>query len=418
MQFINESENLTEKRVRILRCDNGKEYLNNRFYKFAKEKGIIINNCPAYIHELNGTAERFNRTIMNMARCLLAEAKVHKRFWPEIICAAIYLKNRTLANTIEKKTPYEIFFKRKPNVQNLRLYGSKIFVKRPEHCRDPKWDEKADMGILLGYSDVGYRVLVNNKIIVARHVDIVERDVKCISVDYNDDDIESNASLDENLSDNVFESESETEEKKIKTKKEATENLELKIPRKSTRDGKSPIRYPENSTSNIYANYCRVDTPYIFEEALNSNDCENWIKAMDKEIESLKENKTWELVEKQQEKKILDVKWIYTRKSDDTYKARLVVRGFQQANVIDDIYAPVAKTQTLKILLSFCCQAGFIIQQMDVITAFLNGTVSSEVYVSQPKGYNDGTNKVCKLLKAYTNYERVQEHGMSALMNA
>ena len=55
---------------------------NNRFYKFIREKGIILNNCPAYVHELNGTAERFNRTIMDMARCLLTEAQVHKRYWP------------------------------------------------------------------------------------------------------------------------------------------------------------------------------------------------------------------------------------------------------------------------------------------------------------------------------------------------
>ena len=124
VQFVNESENLTEKRVKILRCDNGKEYLNNRFYKFAKEKGNTMNNCPAYVHELNSTAERFNRTIMNMARCLLAEAKAHKCYWPEIIFAATYLKNRTLANTIKRKTPYVIFFNRKPNVEHLRLYGS------------------------------------------------------------------------------------------------------------------------------------------------------------------------------------------------------------------------------------------------------------------------------------------------------
>ena len=104
VQFINEIENITGNRVKILRCDNGKEYLNNRIYKFAKEKGIILNNCPAYVHELNGTAERFNRTIMNTARCLLAEAKVHKCYWPEIICAATYLKNRTLTNTIERKS--------------------------------------------------------------------------------------------------------------------------------------------------------------------------------------------------------------------------------------------------------------------------------------------------------------------------
>lgn len=132
VQYVNECENLTGKKTKFLRCDNGKEYLNSDIYNFAKERGIVINNCPAYVHELNGTAERFNRTIMNMSRCLLAEANVHKRYWPEIVCAATYLKNRTLANTVERKTPFEIFFGKKPNVTNLCLYGSKVFVRKPE----------------------------------------------------------------------------------------------------------------------------------------------------------------------------------------------------------------------------------------------------------------------------------------------
>ena len=97
VQFINVSENLTGKQVKILRCDNGKEYLNNCFYKFDKEEGIIL-NCPASTQELNGTAERFNRTILDVARCLLTDAHVHKRYWPEIICAATYLRNLMLAN--------------------------------------------------------------------------------------------------------------------------------------------------------------------------------------------------------------------------------------------------------------------------------------------------------------------------------
>ena len=132
VQFVNEAENLTGKRLKILRCDNGKEYLNNRIYKFARDKGIRINNCPTYVHELNGTAERYNRTVIDMARCLLAEAKVYKRYWPKIVCTAVYLKNRILVNTIERKIPFEIFFGRKPSVENLHLYGSNVFVRTKE----------------------------------------------------------------------------------------------------------------------------------------------------------------------------------------------------------------------------------------------------------------------------------------------
>ena len=121
VEVVNKSENLTGKKVKKIRCDNALEYVKGQFYRFMKERGIIMNTCPAYVHELNGTAKRFNRTIMNMMRCLLDEAKVDKKYWPEVIRAATYLKNRTLANTIEKKTPYEIFLNKKPNVENLRL---------------------------------------------------------------------------------------------------------------------------------------------------------------------------------------------------------------------------------------------------------------------------------------------------------
>jgi len=77
---------------------------------------------------------------MDTARCLLSEARVNRRFWPEIIKTAAYLKNRTLANTIEKKTPYEILTGRKPNISNLRIYGSRVFVRVPEEKRKSKWD--------------------------------------------------------------------------------------------------------------------------------------------------------------------------------------------------------------------------------------------------------------------------------------
>ena len=105
-------------------------------------------------------------------------------------------------------------------------------------------------------------------------------------------------------------------------------------------------------------------------------------------------------VEKSKNEKVIDLKWIYTKKSENVYKARIVVRGYQQKDMLDDIYSPVAKTQTLKVLLSYCCQNGLLIEQMDVETAFLNGKVKSRVFVKQPEAYKDGTERVCMLNKA------------------
>lgn len=253
----------------------------------------------------------------------------------------------------------------------------------PEQSRRSKWDRKADLGILLGYTEVGYRVLVNNKIIITRHVDIVEENVKCIGLTENDSE---NEYSDDSKYDSV-ESESEV---KVKVKEEDTKNEEIvekeqaQQLRKSTREKKMPSRFDAHSNF-IYVNFCSADSPVNFEEAINSNESENWIQAMNREIECL--NKNLEISRKTRKQNCSRCEVGLHKKSEHKYKARLIVRDFQQKEVVDDIYFPVAKMQTLKILLSYCCQEGSIIEQMDVETAFLNGKVSSESYVKQTRGY-------------------------------
>lgn len=387
VKYVNLIENKTDKKIKKLRCDNGTEYLNNNIHKFASEKGIYIEPCPPYVHELNGTAEKYNRDIMDMARCLLDEAKVHNRFWPEVIKTAAYLKNRILTNTIVKdKTPYEIMFGEKPSVEYLKLYGSRVFVRLPEQKRNSKWDRKADLGILLGYENVGYRILVNNKIIVARHVDFIEEGTSYI--EFNS----------EKKVEDVCEIRSNGNEQS-----ESSNDGENDL-RRSSREKRKPAKLnDENFVYNsdiVYVNYVNVNIPISYTEAMTNEDHKKWTDAMTKEMNSLMINKTWVYVEKPKDKKILDLKWVYTIKNDEVFKARLVVRGYQQNDFIDDIYSPVARMQSLKILLSYCCNNGLIIYQMDVETAFLNGKIKSEVYVKQPPGFEDGTDKVLKLDKA------------------
>ena len=110
IECVNQAENIFNKKVKKLRCDNGKEYFNREIYDFFKTKGIQLLPCPPYVHELNGVAERYNRSAMDIGRCLIREIRIHRRYWPEIIKTVAYLKNRTIANTQENKTPYEIFF--------------------------------------------------------------------------------------------------------------------------------------------------------------------------------------------------------------------------------------------------------------------------------------------------------------------
>ena len=71
------------------------------------------------------------------------------------------------------RSPIEILLRRKPNINNLRLSGSRVFVRITEIERNSKWDKKADIGILVSYENVGYRIVVNNKIIITRHVEFI-----------------------------------------------------------------------------------------------------------------------------------------------------------------------------------------------------------------------------------------------------
>lgn len=340
---------------------------------------------------------------METARCLLSDAKIHNRFWPEVIKTAVYLKNRTLANTVEKKTPYEIMMGEKPDISNLKLYGSRVFIRVPDVRRRSKWDRKADLGVLVGYEDVGYGVLINNRVIIAKHVDIVEENVKLVG--FNDNLENNEKDLIENNENRGNESSLEKDINQNESDNESVNSGQIQRltsePRRSKRERKQTERYAPNTYANcIYVNYVSVDNPENYNEAINSNDSEKWQEAMNKEIECLNKNNTWKLVEKPEDKKVLDLKWVYTKKADNKFKARIVVRGFQQKEILEDIYSPVARTQTLKIMLNYCVQNGLCIDQMDVESAFLNGKVKSEVYVKQPQGYDDNSGKVCKLIKS------------------
>lgn len=194
-KYVNRIENQSDSKIKEIRCDRGTEYLNRKFYSFAKNKGIWLRPSPAYTHELNGMAERYNRTIMDRARCLLNEGNLEKKFWPECIKTAAYLGNRVIANNKFKLTPYELFFGRKPNISNLKMYGSTAFVRIPEVNRESKLSPKSMKGTLVGYDDMGYRILVDQQIIVSRHVEFIEKNegfVRIPSNEFENTDNETN----------------------------------------------------------------------------------------------------------------------------------------------------------------------------------------------------------------------------------
>ncbi|KAH0818317.1 hypothetical protein GEV33_004473 [Tenebrio molitor] len=167
----------------------------------------------------------------------------------------------------------------------------------------------------------------------------------------------------------------------------------------SLRD-RSKIRNPER-----FANISILNAePESFEEATSSGNSEHWKQAMDEEIQSLKQNQTWTLVEPPKNQQFIDNRWVYKIKRNEDgsvqkYKARLVARGFRQVAGVDynETFSPVTKFDSIRMILCVAVSEKLILRQFDVKTAFLYGNIDEILYMQQPDGYQDGTKRVCKL---------------------
>ncbi|CAI7848827.1 unnamed protein product [Closterium sp. NIES-53] len=116
------------------------------------------------------------------------------------------------------------------------------------------------------------------------------------------------------------------------------------------------------------------------------------------------ENETWTLTNLLPGRKALDPTWVLRVKTDaegrlERRKTRLVIKGFQQREGIDfqEVFAPVAKAPTLRVLLAAAVVCGWKVEKMDVKMAFLYGVVDEEIYMKQPEGYDDGSGRICRL---------------------
>ncbi|CAI7909475.1 unnamed protein product [Closterium sp. NIES-54] len=133
--------------------------------------------------------------------------------------------------------------------------------------------------------------------------------------------------------------------------------------------------------------------PATLKEALESSDAEEWKKAMESELKSIEENGTWELVELPEGRKAITSKWLFKIKSDadgkiERYKSRLVANGYQQKEKVDykELFALVVKPTRLRTLLAGAAIKEWVVKQMDVTTAFLNGVLEEEIFMAQPEG--------------------------------
>ena len=354
--FVALAERQTGARLKRLRDDKGSEYISKEMKSWMKERGIMYQETHKAAPYENPIAERYNRTIFDKVRTNLAHTNLPQDLWAECAATVNHCKNRLPHATIDD-IPYKRWIGNEPMTSNMKEWGQKVIF----HVQDrDKLQPRGKRGRLVGYNvknTKGYRIYdpTTQKIILTK-------DIVCLN--------------------------------------ERTRRNPEYIEPDLTPDQEANAEYA------IVANQETLeDDPKTFTEALNGQHKNDWTSAMDLEWSQLHENDTFEVVDASKDVKPIKCKWVYKTKlnADGTIerrKARLVAKGFSQREGVDffETFAPVARLESIRIVLATALKRKYKVYQADVKNAYLNGIIDTEIYMQFPEGY-EVKGKVLRLKK-------------------
>lgn len=416
-------ENIAEIRIKCLRSDNGGEYTGQRIKDFCAGKGIKQEFSAPHSPSQNGISERVNRTVNERSLAQMVARNLPKFLWDESVAHAVYIKNRVLTSAIKEPiTPYERFFGDKPHIGHLYEFGSPCWMLDRSPDRS-KLDKKSHECLFMGISgeSKAYKVYdpVSKTIKKSRDVVFLNENKPAIS-----SELPSPPGLEgENAPHSEPEANSRAEAPptpkivEVPVAPAAAPPAPVPEPRRSPR-GVERLDYaklndPPIEDANAVVDYALmgsdVSDPKSYREAMKRSDAPKWQAAMDAEMAQLDKLGTYTKVTLPRDRKAISCTWVYRQKRNAAgetlkYKARLVARGFSQRPGFDfdedRLYALVVRLETLRILLVMAAMFDWEIDQVDVVGAYLNGTLKEEIYMTQPEGFNDDSDSVWKLIKS------------------
>jgi len=360
-EFQNEVENHRNKKIKFLRSDRGGEYLSYEFGMHMKQCGIVPQLTPAGTPQRNGVSERRNRTLLDMVRSMMALTDLPLSFWGYALETAAFTLNRAPSKSVET-TPYELWFGKKPHLSFLKVWGCDVYVKK---LLSDKITPKAEKCVFIGYpkETMGYTFYHRSegKVFVARNGSFLEKEF--LSREVTNRKVELDEVIEPALHGMASGAASEVVpeltppvEERANDQDHETPTEETTEPRRSTRTRAAPELYGD-PVLNFMVD--ESNDPATYEEAMMSPDSNKWLEAMKSEMESMNENQVWTLVDLPNDRKAVENKWIFKRKTDadgnvTIYKARLVAKGFRQIQGVDydETFSPVAMLKSVRILLA------------------------------------------------------------------
>ncbi|GKA42202.1 retrotransposon protein, putative, ty1-copia subclass, partial [Tanacetum coccineum] len=340
-----------------------------------------------------------------MVRSMMSQTTLPKFFWDYALETAARILNMVPTKKVDK-TPYEIWHGQAPKLSYLKVWGCEALVKRDTLTKPDKLDPRSFRCIFVGYpkETMGYSFYnpSENKVFVARNAEFFESKLLDLKASGSVEDLEliqeedTNPSVDTSL--NHEEDDQEIDEPQS----------DINPIRRSTRTRRPTDRlclYIDTEEHELGD----LGEPANYKAALLDPESKKWLDAMNVEMQSMKDNDVWVLVELPPNARTVGSKWLFKKKTDMDgavyiFKARLVAKGFTQTYGVDyeETFSPVADIRAIRILIAIAAYYDYEIWQMDVKTAFLNGHLSEEVYMEQPEGFVNPKypNHVCKLKRS------------------
>nr|GEU57934.1 hypothetical protein [Tanacetum cinerariifolium] len=337
----------------------------------------------------NGVVERRNRTLIESARTMLIYAQATLFLQAEAVATTCFTQNRSIIRLRHGKTPYELLHNKLPDLSFFHVFGALCYPTNDSENLG-KLQPKADIRIFIGYAPTKKAFRIYN-----RHT---RRIVETIHVDF--DELTAMASEQHSLGPALHEM------------THATINDSTGSSSSTTVDQDAPSASKSHTTKEIQSSVNPQDVEednLDIEVAHMRNDLLLGMEAIQEELNEFKRLEVWELVPRSDKVMVITLKWIYKVKLDELggilkNKARLVARGYRQEEGInfEESFASVARLEAIRIFLAYAAHKNMVVYQMDVETAFFNGNLRKEVYVSQPDGFvdQDNPNHVYKLKKA------------------
>ncbi|KAK2389827.1 secreted RxLR effector protein [Trifolium repens] len=402
-EFKNEVQNQLGKNIKTLRSDRGGEYLSQEFNDYLKECGIVSQLTPPGTPQWNGVSERRNRTLLDMVRSMMSHADLPNSFWGHALLTVAYTLNRVPSKKVDK-TPYEIWSGKRPHMSYMKIWGCEVYVKRQ---LSTKLEPRSDKCLFVGYpkETKGYYFYnpTEGKVFVARTGVFLEREFISKGISGRNvelEEIQEPPTIGQSMEEHEREPQDVVEEQPAQVEQ---------IQRRSNRIRHEPERYGYLITEQGDILLMDQDEPVSYQEAITGPESEKWLEAMKSEIDSMYTNQVWNLVEPPVGVRPIGCKWVFKKKTDmdgkvHTYKARLVAKGYKQIHGVDydETFSPVAMLKSVRILLAIAAYHDYEIWQMDVKTAFLNGNLLEDVYMTQPEGFDipNEAHKICKLQRS------------------